>query len=142
MVSIAWLLFWIAGLPDYYQQYSTTAMILFDLAILPFVWLVVYQSANRSRPKNAIRVSFWWSFYISVPLFFYDLLYCGVYLGHGLNFLIPYQVLSGILSLLSSSLMEGRFAIMDNADSKAGIYQQTMLEAVQQITMCFCDGIR
>jgi hypothetical protein len=35
IVSVAWTLFWVAGLPDYYQQYSTKFMVFFDLAILP-----------------------------------------------------------------------------------------------------------
>ena len=30
MVTIAWILFWIAGLPDYYQQYSMKFMTIFD----------------------------------------------------------------------------------------------------------------
>ena len=93
-VSIAWLLFWLAGLPDYYQQYSTPFMIAFDLAILPPIGFVVYRSAKRSRPGNALTVSGWWAFYISVPLFIYDLLYCGFYLGHGIEFLRSYWYLT------------------------------------------------
>jgi len=31
--SLGWLLFWIAGLPDYYQQYPIKFMVIFDLAI-------------------------------------------------------------------------------------------------------------
>jgi hypothetical protein len=39
-VSAAWLLFWVAGLPDYYRQYSATFMIAFDAAVLPPMWFV------------------------------------------------------------------------------------------------------
>jgi hypothetical protein len=39
-VSLAWLLFWIAGLPEYYQQYSNKFMVIFDLVILPPIWLI------------------------------------------------------------------------------------------------------
>lgn len=93
-VSIAWALFWLAGLPDYYQQYSVKFMVLFDLAILPPIWFIVYRSSKYSRPGNAINISFWWAFYISVPLFVYDLIYCGYYLGHGPEFLVLYWYLT------------------------------------------------
>nr|WP_319395785.1 hypothetical protein [uncultured Desulfobacter sp.] len=94
LVSIAWFLFWLAGRPGYYQQYSVGFMAFFDFVILPPIWFVVYQSAKRDRPGNAVNVSFWWSFYISVPLFFYDMLYCGFYLGHGMKFLTQFWYLT------------------------------------------------
>jgi hypothetical protein len=50
IVSVAWILFWIAGLPDYYQQYSTKFMVFFDLAILPPIWLIVYRNIKKARP--------------------------------------------------------------------------------------------
>jgi len=94
LVSIAWALFWLVGLPDYYKQYSVTFMVLFDLVILPPIWFIVFRSSKYSKPGNAINVSFWWAFYISVPLFVYDFLYCGYYLGHGLQFLVSYWYLT------------------------------------------------
>jgi hypothetical protein len=93
-VTIAWVLFWAAGLPDYYQQYSTKTMILFDLAILPLIWLIIYKSVKRAKPGRALVASRWWAFYISFPLFIYDLLYAGIFLGHGLNFLLDYWYLT------------------------------------------------
>ena len=90
IVSIAWILFWIGGLPNYYQQYSTQFMIIFDLAILPPIWFIVYRSVRNTRPGRGLIVSLWWSFYISFPLFIYDLLYCGIYLGHSISFLYKY----------------------------------------------------
>ncbi|MBW2605230.1 MAG: hypothetical protein JRE28_13105 [Deltaproteobacteria bacterium] len=54
VVSIAWLLFWIGGLPDYYQQYSATFMAVFDLTILPPIWFVIYRSAKHSEPGNGL----------------------------------------------------------------------------------------
>jgi len=89
-VSLAWLLFWVAGLPDYYLQYSFKFMVLFDLAILPPIWFVVYRSAKRAKPGKGFIICFWWSFYISFPLFVYDLIYCGFYLGYGIGFLLKY----------------------------------------------------
>jgi hypothetical protein len=94
IVTIAWFLFLLIGYPDYYQQYSTEFMIAFDLIILLPIWYIVYRSAKRTKPGRALIISIWWSFYISVPLFIYDLVYCGIYLGHGWNFLLVYWYLS------------------------------------------------
>jgi len=90
LVTLAWLLFWIVGLPDYYLQYSVKTMVIFDLAILPPIWLLVYRSAKYSKPGRRLIICLWWSVYISFPLFVYDLIYCGLYLGHGIGFLIKY----------------------------------------------------
>lgn len=86
-VTIAWLLFWVAGLPDYYQQYSWKTMLVFDLVILPPIWLIIYRSVNKTRIGSAFIRALWWAFYISMPLFIYDFLYAGLYLGYGLDFL-------------------------------------------------------
>jgi hypothetical protein len=94
LVSIAWFLFWIIGLPDYYQQYSNRFMVIFDLAILPPIWFAIYRSAKNSRPGRGLKVCLWWAFYISVPLFIYDLIYCGLYLGHSTTFLTKYWYLT------------------------------------------------
>jgi hypothetical protein len=94
IVSLAWLLFWIPGLPEYYQQYSTKFMLVFDLTILPPIWFIVYRSAKSARPGKRLKVSLWWSFYISFPLFIYDYIYCGIYLGHGTSFLWKYWYLT------------------------------------------------
>ena len=93
-VTIAWFLFWLVGLPDYYQQYSTKIMIIFDLAILPPIWLIVYLSVKKARPGRALNASIWWAFYISFPLFIYDLIYAGIYLGDGIKFLRNYWYLT------------------------------------------------
>jgi len=93
-VTIAWFLFWVAGLPDYYQQYSTKTMIIFDLVILPPIWIVIYHNVKKARSGRALIASLWWAFYISFPLFIYDLLYAGIYLGHGLKFLWNYWYLT------------------------------------------------
>jgi len=94
VVSLGWLLFWIAWLPDYGQQYSVITMIIFDLAVLPPIWFLIYRSVKDSKPGRGLKVSLWWSFYISFPLFMYDLIYCGVYLGRGISFLWEYWYLT------------------------------------------------
>ena len=85
-VTIAWVLFLLAGLPDYYQQYSTRFMVLFDAALLLPLWLVVFLLLRYARRRSRFVLSLWYSFYIAVPLMLYDYLYCGIYLGHGLGF--------------------------------------------------------
>lgn len=94
IVTLAWLIFWLAGLPDYYRQYSHRFMVLFDAAILPPLWLVVYFTAKKARKGRGLAVSLWLSFYITVPLFIYDLIYCGIYLGYGISFLWEYWYLT------------------------------------------------
>lgn len=93
-VTIAWILFWIAGLPDYYQQYTLKFMIILDLAILPPIWLIIYHSVKKSRLGGALNASLWWAFYISCPLFIYDFIYVGIYLGKGISFLSSYWYLT------------------------------------------------
>jgi hypothetical protein len=94
LVSIARGLFWIGGLPEYYQQYSASLMVLFDLIILPPICFLVFRSVKSSNPVNTFRNFFWWAFYISVPLFVYDYLFCGLYLGNGAKFLVKYWYLT------------------------------------------------
>ena len=115
LVTIAWILFWAAGLPDYYQQYSTRFMVIFDIVILPPICFLVFRSVTRSNPANTFRNFFWWAFYISVPLFVYDLLYCGLYLRHGLGFLATYwyitvyYILPWLIFLPAGWILQGRY---------------------------------
>ena len=94
IVTAAWFLFWVAGLPDYYQQYSTTFMIVFDVVVLPPLWLLLYFSIRKSGRGRGLVNSLWLAFYFTVPLFFYDLIYCGYYLGRGINFIWEYWYLT------------------------------------------------
>jgi hypothetical protein len=59
IVSAAWLLFWLAGLPDYYQQYSATSMLIFDLLVLPPIWFLIYRRVKNARPGRGLEVSLW-----------------------------------------------------------------------------------
>ena len=94
IVTVAWFLFWMAGLPDYYQQYSSLSMLIFDLLVLPPIWFLIYRRAKKARPGSALKVCIWWAFYISVPLLMYDLICCGLYLDHGATFLTKYWYLT------------------------------------------------
>jgi hypothetical protein len=93
-VSIAWIIFWLLGLPDYYQQYSFRFMLIFDLAILPIIWFVIYRSIKNAKSGRKLLRSIWWSFYITVPLFIYDIIYIGIYLEQGISFLWKYWYLT------------------------------------------------
>jgi hypothetical protein len=89
-------------------------MVIFDLAILPPIWYVIYRSAKRSKPGYGLKVCLWWAFYISVPLFIYDLFYCVIYLGHKTTFfakywyLTVYHILPWMLFPLTGWLVEKR----------------------------------
>ena len=54
------------------------------------IWFIVYRSAKHSKPGHGLKICLWWSFYISFPLFVYDFIYCGFYLGHSVGFLSKY----------------------------------------------------
>ena len=83
LVTAAWIVFWLIGWPDYYRQYSFWFMLGFDTAILVPLILLLYQVLNRTPAKYRTTLSLWLAFYISVPLLFYDYLYCGIYLNYG-----------------------------------------------------------
>ncbi len=94
VVTAAWAIFWIIGLPDYYRQYSGRFMIIFDLAILFPLWYVVFRVLKKVRGRSRLAVANWLAFYITVPLLLYDFVYCGVYLGYGAGFFAEFWYLS------------------------------------------------
>jgi hypothetical protein len=94
LFTAAWAAFWVCGLPSNYQQYSRTFMIWFDALVLIPLSAIFLVSLNRVPPRRRMAVSLWMAFYFSVPLAFYDWLYCGVFLGHGIEFVWRYWYLS------------------------------------------------
>jgi len=94
IASLVWAGFWVGGLPSYYQQYSTAFMALFDLVVLVPITCVAYLVLRGVRREKRLKVSAWFAFYFTVPLAIYDWLYCGVYLGHGMQFLSRFWYLS------------------------------------------------
>jgi hypothetical protein len=93
-VTVAWFLFWVAGLPNYYRQYSTPVMIGFDIVVLLPFWFVLYSSIRKGQKGTGFTYSIWLAFYVTIPLFFYDLIYCGFVLGYGISFIWEYWYLS------------------------------------------------
>jgi hypothetical protein len=94
IATLVWAGFWVGGLPAYYQQYSTTAMAVFDILVLVLITAIVYLVLRAVRTRSRLRVAGWLSFYFTVPLFIYDWLYCGIYLGHGMTFFARFWYLT------------------------------------------------
>jgi hypothetical protein len=94
VATAVWLGFWVAGLPDYYQQYSTRALVVFEVLLLAPVWAAGFLALRVPRRRSRMRRALTLSFYFTVPLFIYDLVYCGLHLGHGLRFVVQYWYLS------------------------------------------------
>jgi hypothetical protein len=92
--AAVWFAFWLAGLPHYYQQYSF-ALLLVGTALLvpPSAW-IGWGILRRSRLERRKLLSFWLSFYFTVPFAAFDALYCGAYLGHGVGYLGTYWYLT------------------------------------------------
>ena len=91
---VAWALFWLIGLPNYYQQYSTLLMgvactVLSVIISLGAVWVLV-----RCRAEIRTSRAFWISVYFTLPFAVLDTLYCAVYLGHGASYLVSYWYLT------------------------------------------------
>ncbi|MDH3929032.1 MAG: hypothetical protein OEV22_13925 [Deltaproteobacteria bacterium] len=94
IATVAWAGFWVAGLPSYYQQYSNLLMAWFDSLVLIPIAAIVYLVLRRLRPERRLTVALWLAFYFTVPLALYDWLYCGLYLGHGIQFIFRYWYLT------------------------------------------------
>jgi hypothetical protein len=90
----AWFGFWLAGLPHYYQQYSTLALavasVLLSVAISLAAILLLRRGSDASRRRRA----FWYAFYFTVPFAALDTLYCGWWLGRGAAYLHEYWYLT------------------------------------------------
>jgi len=94
IATLVWFIFLLAGMPDYYLQYSNQTMLLFvTILLIPisFIILIVFKPIKSER---RLRIAFWYAFYFTVPLAIYDTLYCGLYLGYGFNFLWVFWFLS------------------------------------------------
>lgn len=91
---LCWLLFWVLGLPAYYQEYSTVTMLGVSAVVTLGIVVVGLFVLRRTRPERRLTLAFWISFYFTVPLAVADFLYCGIYLGLGLHFFAQYWYLT------------------------------------------------
>ncbi len=92
---ITWLLFYLIGLPEYYQQWPLWA----KLVILPVVTTLYFPVTRYTLKKywrngRHIINSCWLAFYLTLPLFIYDYLLLAVYKGLGIGFVVPYWYLT------------------------------------------------
>jgi len=117
VATLAWVAFWLGGLPSYYQQYSVRFMVVFVLVVLVPIPAIAHLVLRRVRRQARLRLAGWYAFYFTVPLAFFDWLYCGVFLGHGAQFLarfwylsiyyaIPWLVLPAVALLLNRQRSE------------------------------------
>ncbi|MFZ5637611.1 MAG: hypothetical protein ACOY82_13610 [Pseudomonadota bacterium] len=92
--TLVWAAFWLAGLPDYYRQYTDRTLgVLCALLSVAFCLYAIGLLLPR-RPASRMPIAVWMSFYYSVPFAIYDGLYCGVHLGHGAGYVATYWYLS------------------------------------------------
>lgn len=91
---VVWALFWLAGLPHYFQQYSTLAMGVACTLLSTLISLAALAILVRVRIERRRRLGWWLAFYYTAPFALLDTLYCGVWLGHGIGYLLPYWYLT------------------------------------------------
>jgi hypothetical protein len=91
---LIWVLFWLAGLPHYYQQYSTRTLGVFCTVLSVAISLAALRILLRSHPANRRARAFWCSVYYTSVFAVLDTLYCGIYLGRGAAYLTDYWYLT------------------------------------------------
>lgn len=91
---VIWTLFWLAGLPSYYRQYSLVALAVGCVLLQVAFSLVAVVVLQRGRVETRIARGFWISLYFTVPFAVLDYLYCGIFLGYGVDFVSQYWYLS------------------------------------------------
>lgn len=94
LAALVWFAFWIGGLPDYYQQYSFSAMLAFSIALVPVIAFLAWTVIRRAKVAHRKELGFWLAFYFTAPFMLLDYVYCGLYLGHGWRFLAGYWYLT------------------------------------------------
>ena len=91
---VIWALFWLGGLPSYYQQYSQKTMGVACTILSVLISLAAMRILQRSALANRYARAFWCSVYYTVTFAVLDTLYCGWYLGHGAQYLSQYWYLT------------------------------------------------
>jgi uncharacterized membrane protein len=94
IATLIWLLFLQAGMPDYFLQYSTRSMILFVVLLLIPIFAIILFIFRPLDSKRRLTVALWYAFYFTIPLLIYDSIYCGLYLGYGIQFITEFWFLS------------------------------------------------
>jgi len=121
---VVWGAFWVAGLPDYYQQYSQAALGVGCTLLSVAISLAALYVLSRGRPETRLSRAFWISFYYTLPFAVLDALYCGLYLGHGVSYLYIYWYLtvfyiSPWLTFIPTAMLLRRFSRAPRRDRPA-----------------------
>lgn len=90
----AWFVFWLIGLPSYYQQYATVTMAVASIVLSEVISLAAILVLRAGRHETRMSRAFWLSVYYTLPFAALDALYCGWYLGHGSAFFARYWYLT------------------------------------------------
>ena len=72
LATLVWAGFLLAGLPEYYKQYSSGFMVAFDLLVLIPISFVFHVVLRRVPPRRRMQVALWIAFYFTVPLGVYN----------------------------------------------------------------------
>lgn len=91
---LTWAAFFVVGLPDYYQQYSTLFVAIGTALLVPPTFWLGARIIGRQKPERALGMAVALSFYFTVPFAALDTLYCGVWLGRGHRYLVEYWYLT------------------------------------------------
>jgi hypothetical protein len=90
-----WLIFYLCGLPDYFQSWplwsKISICVLITLAYFP---ATVYSLKKFWDDNRYVKNSCWLALYLTLPLFVYDYLLLAVYKGLGIQFVFPYWYLT------------------------------------------------
>lgn len=110
-----WLGFYLAGLPDYYQQYSDATMgLLIAAALVPMVpgafFGLRYLRGDRRRSHAYFGVVL--AGYLALAPALLDWVYLGLGEGHGLSFLTTYWYLT-VLYVLPAPFLIGAGLALD-----------------------------
>lgn len=91
--TFAWLVFWLIGLPSYYQQYSAVVMAVASVFLSVAISLAAILVLRGGREVDRMSRAFWLSIYYTLPFAALDALYCGWYRGYGVEFFAKYWYL-------------------------------------------------
>ncbi len=92
---VTWAIFYIIGLPDYYQSWMFETKIIICILVTGLYFPVTSQSLKKFwNNGHHFKNSFWLALYLTLPLFIFDYLLLGIYKGLGIKFVFPYWYLT------------------------------------------------
>lgn len=90
-----WFLFFLIGLPDYYQRWPLFLKIATVIAVTLIYFPLTRKTLLRFWDDGRYMTNaLWLAFYLTVPFFIYDYLLIGLYWSYGIGFVKPFWYLS------------------------------------------------